>query len=92
MAGRHSIEKPNFSASPLDADARSFVPLYKNLRIPLGFAYRDERFFSYTFPDGLPEGNYGLFLGLIPPGALGDGSLDPGDLLEFEVQHFSFHR
>ena len=84
--------KPTFAASRLDADPRSFVPLYEDLRVRLGFDYRDEGFFSYTFPDGLPEGDYGLFLALIPPGALEDGSLDAGDLLELGIQHFSYQR
>ena len=64
---------------------------HQELTIPLGFDYRDETFCSYTFPDGLPEGDYGLFLALIPPGALDDGRLDAGDLLELAVQNFSYH-
>jgi len=81
---------PAFVVTRLDADARSFPALYENLRIPLGFAYRDESFFSYTFPDGLPEGNYTLFLALIPPGALDDGLLNSSDLLELESQNFAY--
>lgn len=87
-----NIAAPTFSASWLGADARSFAPLYEDLRVPLGFDYRNEGFFSYTLPDGLPEGEYGMFLALIPPGALEDGSLDAGDLLELGMQHFSYQR
>jgi hypothetical protein len=65
----------------LGGDARAFPALAPGLVIPAGTDATIEDFFVYTLGSREPAGTYVIFAALVRPGTLGDGRVDPGDLL-----------
>jgi hypothetical protein len=80
----------NVIASRLDADPRTFQPLAANVPLPEGPALIIDNFRSFTFSGGEPSGTYSFFAVLTPPGAFGNGQIDPGEILALGIQPFSF--
>jgi RHS repeat-associated protein len=84
-----SLAPLNWVVTRLDADPRTFPPLLANLHIPEGFAAKVPELFALPFLEGMPSGEYAVFVLFTPPGALGDGRIDAGDLQAFDSQPFS---
>jgi subtilisin family serine protease len=80
----------NIITSRLDADPRTFQPLAANVPLPEGLALIIDNFRSLTFSGGEPPGTYSFFAFLAPPGAFGNGRIDPGEILALGIQPFSF--
>jgi glucose/arabinose dehydrogenase len=72
--------------APLDGDARTFPPVAPALVVPPGTDLVLDDFFVYTVETGEAPGPYVLFAALVRPGALADGTVDPGDLLTIAVE------
>jgi uncharacterized repeat protein (TIGR01451 family) len=80
----------NVIASRLDADPRTFQPLATNVPLSEGLALIIDNFRSLTFSGGEPPGTYSFLAFLTPPGAFGNGRIDPGEILALGIQPFSF--
>jgi hypothetical protein len=74
----------------LDADARTFQPMFANIQIPHGLDVTFDPFLVYSFSGAETLGVYTVFAALTPPGAFGDGRADAGDLLALMVKPFRF--
>jgi hypothetical protein len=62
------------------------------VEIPADTSATVEDFFVYTFGGAEPAGTYTIFAALVRPGALGDGRLDPGDLLALATEAITVSR
>jgi uncharacterized repeat protein (TIGR01451 family) len=80
----------NVIASRLDADPRTFQPLATSVPLSEGLALIIDNFRSLTFSGGEPPGTYSFLAFLTPPGAFGNGRIDPGEILALGIQPFSF--
>ncbi len=79
---------PSLALLPLSADPATFPPLARDVAVATGDTALFP-LFAYTFTGGEPAGEYLVFVALVAPGSLADGSLDPGDLLLFASQPFT---
>jgi hypothetical protein len=78
--------------SRLDADARTFPPLFTNVRLPQGLDVTLTDFWVYAFTGRETAGTYAAFAFLTLPGAFTDGRIDPDDILELAIRPFRFSR
>jgi hypothetical protein len=74
----------------LDADPRTFRPLFANVQLPQGLDVTQTDVLVYRFAGGEAPGIYTVFAVLTPPGAFNDGRVDPGDLLAIDARPFVF--
>jgi hypothetical protein len=70
---------------PLSAPA-GFV----RMPMPPSFEVSLPLFFQFTLPAGLTPGTYAVFAALVRSGALEDGRIDPGDVIDLHVATFAF--
>jgi hypothetical protein len=69
-------------------DPRGFQPLAANVALAEGFDITFDPLLEYTFSGGETPGTYRMIAALTPPGALGDGKIDQGDVLALAVEAF----
>jgi hypothetical protein len=74
----------------LTANPATFPPLAVSIPVPSGLDATIPDLMAYTFGGGEPPGNYSVFVFLTRPGALGDGVIDPGDIIGLDIQSFTF--
>lgn len=69
----------------------SLTPLVGSLTLSGAFDVSIPSFFSYTWSGAEPAGDYQVFLVMAQAGSLADGSIDPGDLIQFGAASFGFN-
>jgi hypothetical protein len=68
----------------------TFPFVAQTVPVPAGVSPVTLPLLNFTWPAGLPAGPYAFFFALVVPGALGDGTIDPGDIITggvFTVSH-----
>jgi hypothetical protein len=76
----------------LSAPPQNFEALLRNVTLPAAWPANEfPNLFSFIWPADFPMGIYTFFVALTLPVALGDGSIDPGDIITLDLQAASFH-
>jgi glucose/arabinose dehydrogenase len=86
------VTPPAGSRQDLADDARTFPRLFADLVIPAGTDVAMDDFFVYELTGADEAGTYTVIAALARPGALADGSVDPGDLLALAVASVTVSR
>ena len=73
----------------LSASAASFPKFSAGAFIPPGLT-SVSNFFSFTWPATAPAGTYVVFIALVVPGSLDDGSIGPGDVIALVTDTVTF--
>jgi len=72
------------------ANLAGLVPTAPGVSLAGAFAVSEPALLSHTFTGGEPPGTYTVFVAAVRAGGLRDGVLDPGDLLAFATQTFTY--
>jgi hypothetical protein len=75
----------------LDADPRTFRPLFTNQQLASGLNVTYPELCSLPITAGVPPGVYAVVTFLTPPGGVLDGRINVDDLLAFDIQPFSIN-
>jgi hypothetical protein len=75
---------------PLSADPAGFPRLAADIPVPSSLDATLPDLMAYAFGGAEPPGVYSVFVLLTRPGTLGDGAIDPGDIIGLDVQSFTF--
>ena len=67
------------------------APMVPSLSLGAAFNVSLSPFFTYEWRGAEPEGRYSAFLVMAQAGSLSDGSIDPGDLVQFGASSFTFN-
>lgn len=66
--------------------------LLRNVTLPAAWATTAiPNLFSFIWPVDFRVGIYTFFIALTLPGPLGDGRIDPSDIITLDLQAASFH-
>lgn len=67
------------------------VPMFKSLSLANTFSISSSGFFSYQWTGEEPMGDYTAYLVMVPAGALADGVINEGDIIQLDSTNFSFN-
>jgi hypothetical protein len=72
------------------ADPATLRPIVGGVDLTNPLSFSQPSFFTYLWTGGEPPGGYVLFVAAVKPGAFGDHSIDPGDIVALSTVAVSF--